>query len=96
MNFDKVTIIKLKAQLEKIGYANDEQFLGSYSFEHRRDEIFSDLREVGYGQQLGHAGAFFDSIGALYWYYDPDMNSRDDALNLSEKWAQEASETKSG
>lgn len=92
MNFNKVTVLALKAQLEENGYANDEQFLGSFAFEHRRDEIFSDLREVDYSQKLGHAGAFFESIGALYWYYDPDMNSREDALKLSEKWARDASE----
>lgn len=92
MTFDEATILALKAQLEQEGYANDEQFLGSYAFEHRREEIFSDLREAGFSHELGHAGKFFDSIGALYWYYDPEMISRDDAIRLSEKWAQKGSE----
>ncbi|MBW3245460.1 hypothetical protein KUV57_22730 [Epibacterium sp. DP7N7-1] len=91
MNFDRSTILALKAQLEEIGYANDEQFLGAFAFEHRRNEIFADLHEAGYDQSLEHAGAFFDNLGAVYWYYDPELTSTEMARKLSENWAQDAS-----
>ncbi|WP_299969336.1 hypothetical protein [uncultured Roseobacter sp.] len=90
MNFDRSTIFSLKAQLEEIGYANDEQFLGAFAFEHRREEVISDLGEAGYHQDLGHGGAYIEDLGAIYWYYDPELTSRDEAKKLSEEWARRA------
>lgn len=86
MKFDQPTILALKKQLEKTGYANDEQFLGSTVFEHHRQEIFEDLNSVGYSQSLRHEGGFFPQAGAVYWFYDPDMLSQSEALEETENW----------
>ncbi len=80
VNFDRLTIKTLAGQLEEIGYANDEQFLGAYTFEHRVDEVFQDLSEIGYTRRLLHEGKYCSESGALYWYYDPEMISSDEAF----------------
>ena len=89
MNFDQPTILAMKTQLMEVGYANDEQFLGSSAFEHMRKAIFEDLREVGYTQSLYLEGRFFPEDGAVYWFYDPDMITREEAIIMTEKWVKQ-------
>ena len=43
MTFDRKTIVRLKGQLEEIGYANDEHFLRSTVFEHHHDEVVAAI-----------------------------------------------------
>ena len=88
MNYDQTTILELKKQLEETGYANDEQFLGSTAFEHHEQEVFDDLNSVGYSQalRLELEGKYFPQAGAVYWYYDPNMISRSEALEKTECW----------
>jgi hypothetical protein len=86
MKFDQPTILALKKQLEEIGYANDEQFLGSTAFKHHRQDVFDDLNIVGYSQPLHHEGGFFPQAGAVYWFYDQNMLDRSEALEKTERW----------
>lgn len=86
MHFDEKTIRQLKAQLEEIGYANDEQFLGSAAFEHHHDEIVADLAQLGYEKLLLTSGDFYQESGALYWKYDPEMVSPLEAQFKSDSW----------
>lgn len=86
MKFDQPTILALKKQLEESGYANDEQFLGSSAFEHHRQEVLDDLNSVGYSQPLHHQGGYFPASGAVYWFYDPNMLDRSEALEKTERW----------
>lgn len=94
MNFDRSSILALKEQLEETGYSNDEQghHLGSFVFEHRRNEILDDLQAVGYHKPLEHAGGFFPNVGGLYWFYDPEIITKSEAKVLSEEWDQAALE----
>lgn len=85
-NFNRTTIIALKTQLDQVGYANDEQFLGSTVFEHRRQDLFNDLNSVGYSGSLSHEGEYFPEAGAVYWIYDSNMISRNQAVQMTRDW----------
>lgn len=92
MNFDSSAIHALKAQLEEIGYANDEQFLGMTAFKHRMDDILQDLSDAGLTRSLKHEAKYYQEVGNVYWIYDPDLTTREEAFELTSKWLKETSE----
>lgn len=92
MNFDSSEIYAMKAQLEEIGYANDEQFLGMTTFKHRVDDIIQDLSDAGLTRPLEHEAKFYPEVGNVYWIYDPDLSTREQAFELTSKWVKDTSE----
>lgn len=91
MNFDLQSIFALKSQLDETGYANDEQFLGAFAFEHRTEEIMEDLRQVGYSAELTLMGDFFPQSGAIYWLFDQRCMTIEEARRLTEEWSAQTS-----
>lgn len=92
MNFDSKVIQALKAQLEEIGYANDEQFLGMTIFKHHMDEVFQELSDAGLTRPLKHAARYYHDVGNVYWIYVPDLTTREESIELTEKWVKETSD----
>ncbi len=88
MNFDLAAMRAIKSRLEEEGYVNDEQTsLGTQPFKHSIDKIRSDLAELGYDRELQSGGGYFENVGGLWWIYDPEMVSYEEASGISEQYA---------
>eukprot|EP01013_Petalomonas_cantuscygni_P030350 TRINITY_DN56320_c0_g1_i1.p1 TRINITY_DN56320_c0_g1~~TRINITY_DN56320_c0_g1_i1.p1 ORF type:complete len:101 (+),score=8.06 TRINITY_DN56320_c0_g1_i1:143-445(+) len=86
-------IESLKLRLESNAYANDDQeceigggAFGGFAFEHRFEEICSDLRALGYERPLEMRGHFFEHSGAIYWIFDTEELSSAEAFDLTQEW----------
>ncbi len=74
--------------LNEDGYFNDENSgLGSVVLEHQLDVVEAALRKRGYdGARLAHSGHHYASRGAVYWAYDPDRLTHNEARALTDEW----------
>tara|TARA_R100001163_G_C4872305_1_gene73539 strand:- start:159 stop:452 length:294 start_codon:yes stop_codon:yes gene_type:complete len=73
--------------LEADGCINDENSQLGSAIKHFKAEIEAKLREVGYsGSKLVSGGHFYPAHGAVYWLYNPDVLSHEEARKNADRW----------
>ncbi|KGM35322.1 hypothetical protein [Inquilinus limosus] len=78
--------------LAEDAYFNDESCgLGAYYVENHLQEIEEAVRSQGYdGPPLRLAGHHYPTHGAVYWIYDPERLTHEEARRLSDQWVSQA------
>lgn len=73
------------------GYFNDESSgLGAAAFRHHFKDVEAALRLLGYdGPELAHNGHHYLDHGAVYWAYNPDRLSYEEARARTDQWVQQ-------
>ncbi|ATA91949.1 hypothetical protein CGC56_07095 [Capnocytophaga canimorsus] len=75
--------------LQLKGYFNDEMCLGSVVIEHHDRELINFLKEkMGYQGDLVSRGYFYPQHGAVYYIFDINKLSEEEAKRITDEWVE--------